>query len=126
MHTSGGEKIIPIKRKKKSGLKSIENCDLELATLKQILHELEKRRYKFLFASDCPNGKDIKIYLGTGDLISPLRLMGETAELLLGISKKCNGGVEDAFTRTLTLIMLQVELLLGDIDDSSQEEPISY
>ncbi len=96
--------------------------ELELATLGQILQELRKRGYRFIFVADCIYGKakegNCKIHFGTDDLVQPIRLAAEVFDMVLEILQKNNHN--DAVTKTLTSILLQIDILFGQRGNSNE------
>ena len=96
--------------------KTKEEIPLCYSTLPEIMNELKRRNYQFIWAGSCGWGKkteedDTKIFLGVDDLSVGVRLVGEVVDMILGICQKC--GADDAFTKFLTIIMLQLEILFG-------------
>lgn len=95
------------------------DVELNLATLKDILDELRLRGYIFMFAADVDGQDTCKVCFGTDDLIQPIRLASEILDTVLDILKKNN--IDDIVTKTLNIVLLQIDLLFNDGEQSPQE-----
>jgi hypothetical protein len=103
--------------------------DLEWATLTDIMHELHNRGYRYIWTAENifdtgTNADTVRCHLGTDNLVSALRLLAETADTMLEICKKC--GADDPFSKTLEVIIKQVEILVGDTNENTDTEEQIY
>jgi hypothetical protein len=93
----------------------IGEVELQLATLQQILCELRRRKYQFVFSCLAPHDNDndiVQVHLGTDELVTPIRLSGEVMDCILTIFEK--NKINNAATKILGSILLQLEVLFGE------------
>jgi hypothetical protein len=98
-------------------LKKTWKGELELATLPELLAEISNRGIKFIFVGQRTFGKQGKkedeylIKFESDELVTPIRMSAEALDTVLDLLVKA--GMDDAVTKTLTSVLLQLDVLLG-------------
>jgi hypothetical protein len=93
---------------------------LEWATLEQLMTELNKRGFEFIFSGH--KGKELKMYFGTEEYITPVRLASEIIDTcLIELDKN---KTDDRIMNLLTSVSLILNTLFCEVKDenSNQEE----
>jgi hypothetical protein len=87
------------------------NIELQLATLEDIMHELEKRDYKFIF-SGYHNGK-FMFWCGTQDFLVPILLANRLIKLCFNQLR--NQNMDKRLLEMLQGILLIMDVLFRDV-----------